>query len=452
MEQLQENKMGVASIPSLIIRMSLPMMFSMLVLALYNVVDSIFVSRVSEDALTALSLAFPMQMLISAFAVGTGVGVNSLVSRRLGAKQQDMANTAAANGQFLALCTSVVFTLAFFFFTDDVMGMFTDDAGLLRESVDYLYICGVFGFFQIFSCMNEKTLVSTGNTVQPMLIQLSGAVFNIIFDPILIFGYLGFPAMGVKGAAIATVGGQFVSMLVSIYFLYFRCNLIKFSIKGFRPNWDTIKKIYAVGLPNIVMQAIGSVCNSGMNKILMMFTPTAVSVLGVYFKLQSFVFMPVFGLNSGTLPLLAYNYGAKNKKRLLLALRYAMIYAVAIMLVGLAIFQFFPQVLLGFFNPSEAMLDIGTRALRTISLCFPIAAVCIMMGALFSATANGMYSLLVSLSRQLLAILPVAYLLAHTKGLDAVWYAYPIADLVGLTLTILFGIRTFKKNIQPMPD
>jgi len=449
MEQIRENKMGTDSIPTLILRMSLPMMFSMLVLALYNVVDSIFVSRVSQNALTALSLAFPMQMLIVAFSVGTGVGVNSLLSRCLGAQDQNGANAAACNGQFLSYCTAILFTLLFLFFSDNMMAMFTDDPELLELSTEYLSICGIFCAFSIISTVNEKIILSTGNTLQPMLIQLSGAVFNIIFDPILIFGYLGFPALGVKGAAIATVGGQCFGMLISFFFIH-RLKTLQLSFKGFRPSVPVIRKIYVVGLPSIVMQAIGSVCNSGMNKILIMFTPTAVSVLGVYFKLQSFVFMPVFGLNSGTLPLLAYNYGARNQKRLLESLRWSILYAICIMLVGLALFQFFPHVLLGFFNPDEAMLQIGVRAFRTISLCFPIAAVCIIMGSLFSATANGFYSLMVSLCRQLLAILPIAYVLAISLGLDAVWFAYPAAELVSLSLTLFYFSRTYKRNIAPM--
>jgi len=451
MEQIRENKMGTASIPGLILKMSLPMMFSMLVLALYNVVDSIFVSRVSQNALTALSLAFPMQMLIVAFSVGTGVGVNSLLSRCLGAKDTDGASKAAVNGQFLAVCTGLVFTLVFLFFSDDMMRMFTKDAELLQLSSGYLFICGVCSFFPMLSTMNEKTILSTGNTVLPMIVQLSGAIFNIIFDPILIFGYFGFPAMGVKGAALATVGGQFLGMILSYVFLL-RNKSLNVRFRGFRPCPDTIRKIYVVGLPSIVMQAIGSVCNSGMNKILIFFTPTAVSVLGVYFKLQSFVFMPVFGMNSGTLPILAYNYGAGNKKRLLEALKCSLLYAVTIMLVGLCIFQLFPDVLLGFFDADEEMLYIGTKALRTISLCFPVAAVCIMLGTLFSATANGFYSLMVSLCRQLLAILPIAYVLAVTSGLDAVWFSYPLAEIVSLTVTIVFTVRTFKRNIAPMAD
>ncbi|MEG1548030.1 MAG: MATE family efflux transporter [Clostridia bacterium] len=447
---IKENKMGTQPISKLIISMSLPMMASMLMLALYNVVDSIFVSRISEDALTAVSLVFPFQMLVIAVAVGTGIGVSSLVARRLGEKDQTGANDAAANGQFLALLSSLVFMVIFGFFSRPLMELFVDKASILDYATSYLFICGTFSIFCIFQVMNEKTLQGTGNTVYPMIIQFVGAIINIIFDPILIFGLLGFPALGVAGAAIATVGGQFVGMLLSVYFVYSRNKLLHITLKGFRPHGGTIKQIYAVGLPSIIMQAIGSICTFGMNKILILFTPTAVSVLGVYFKLQSFVFMPVFGLNSGTMPIIGYNFGAKNKQRLLHAFKLGALYALIIMVVGMAVFEIFAPQLLAMFDASESMLSIGIPALRIISLCFPSAALCIMAGTFFSAIGDGVYSLIVSVCRQLIVILPLAYILAMAYGLTAVWYAYPLAEFASLAISALLLVRSFRRRIIPL--
>lgn len=452
MEEVYENKMGTAPIPTLIWRMSLPMMISMLVLALYNVVDGIFVARVSQDALAALSLAFPFQMLIPAVAVGTGVGVNSLAARRLGAKDQAGADEAASHGQVLALLSGFVLALLFAFFARPMIGLFTDEAAILLPGGDYLWVCGTFCPFVLLQVMNEKTLQATGNMVHPMLIQLVGAVFNIVLDPILIFGLLGFPAMGAKGAAIATVAGQFVGMLLSFYYLYGRSRLIAIRLRGFRFKRETLKLIYTVAVPNAVMQAIGSLCNFGLNAILIAFTPVAVSVLGVYFKLQSFVFMPVFGLNSGTMPIMAFNYGARNKTRLLQAVRCGCLYACIIMLLGMAVFQFFPEALLSLFDPSAEMLLIGVKALRTLSLCFPVAAICIMFGAVFSALGLGTYSLVIALCRQLVVILPAAFILSRVSGLQAVWYAYPIAEAVSLTLSVFFFLRTYRQKILPLGE
>ncbi len=444
--------MGTEPIGGLIVKMSLPMMISMLVLALYNVVDSIFVSRISENALTAVSLAFPFQMLIVAVGVGTGVGVNSLVARRLGEKDQAAADRAAANGQFLALISAAVFTVIFALFSRPLLAIFTPDADILDKAVSYLTICGSFCIFGILQVMNEKTLQGTGTMLQPMIVQLAGAVFNIVFDPVLIFGLWGFPKLGVAGAAIATVGGQFVGLLLSVYFLFFRCKLITVRLKGFRPHRRTINEIYQVGLPSAIMQAIGSVCTFGMNKILIAFSPTAVSVLGVYFKLQSFVFMPVFGLNSGIMPIMGYNYGAKHKARLVRTFNIGMISAVCIMAVGMAVFQLLTPELLLLFDASENMLAMGVPALRTVSLCFPFAAFCIISGALFGALGDGVYSLVVSVCRQLLVILPVAYLFASLFGLSAVWYSYVVAEAISVTVSALYVRRIFKKRINPLGE
>ena len=441
-QQPVENKMGVEPIRSLVLKMSFPMMVSMLMQAMYNIVDSIFVSRISENALTAVSLVFPYQMLIVAVAVGTGVGVNSLVARRLGEKRQEDANRAAAHGEFLSLLSGAAFGLLFALFTPQLIAVFNPDAEIYDYACTYLYYVGVPCIFLIFQCMFEKVLQATGDTFHAMLSQLTGAIFNIVFDPILIFGLLGFPKLGVAGAAIATVLGQLLGMLVGMYYLHKDNGLIQVKIRGFRPQRQFISEIYRVGLPSIVMQAIGSVTNFGMNKILIAFTPTAVSVLGVYFKLQSFVFMPVFGLNSGTMPIMSYNYGARNRKRVEEALRCGCLYAVAIMSVGTVLFQIFAEQFLLLFDASAFMLEIGVPALRIISWCFPVAAVSIMFSTLFQAIGNGKLSLFVSACRQLAVILPVAYFLSQAFGLKATWWAYPIAEAISMAVSAVLLVRT----------
>ena len=442
--------MGVQPIPSLLIKMSLPMMASMLVMALYNIVDSIFVSRISENALTAVSLVYPFQMLFISVAVGTGVGVNSLIARRLGERRQADADTAASTGQFLALVSALVFMFVYAVFPQQLLASFADDAEILDLATTYLRLCGGLCGFAIFATMAEKTIQATGDTIRPMLIQLAGAIFNIVFDPILIFGYFGFPAMGVAGAAIATVGGQAVSMVLGFVFLFRKGNLVTIRLKGFRPQWSVVADSYRVGLPSIVMQAIGSVTTFALNKILYLFTPTAVSVLGVYFKLQSFVFMPVFGLNSGAMPIMGYKFGARNKKRLMQALKCGALYALAIMTVGLLVFQLFPDVLLALFDASDHMMQIGVRALRTISFCFPFAAIGIMLSTLFQAVGQGVNSMIMSLCRQIIVLIPAAYFLAMEWGLDAVWYAFLIAEGVSLFVCITLLRRTYTRYIEPL--
>ena len=405
-EKIQrENKMGVQHVPTLLIKMSLPMMASMLVMALYNIVDSIFVSRISENALTAVSLVYPFQMLFTSVAVGTGVGVNSLIARRLGEQRQAEADSAAATGQFLALVSAVAFMLIYAIFPRQLLSSFADNEEILNYATTYLQLCGGLCGFAVIATMAEKTIQATGDTIRPMMIQLAGAIFNIIFDPILIFGYFGFPAMGVAGAAIATVGGQLISMILGFVFLFRRSNLT-----------------------------------------------TAVSVLGVYFKLQSFVFMPVFGLNSGAMPIMGYNFGARNKKRLLQALKCGVLYAFAIMTVGLVLFQIFPDVFLRMFDASDNMMEIGVRALRIISLCFPFAAIGIMLSTLFQAVGQGVNSMIMSLCRQIIVLIPVAYLLAMEWGLNAVWYAFVIAEAVSLFICIALLRRTHARYIKPLDD
>ena len=450
MENVRENKMGTAPVPSLLIKMALPMMVSMLMLAVYNIVDSIFVSRISENALTAVSLVYPFQMLFNSVAVGTAVGVNSLIARRLGEKRQQAADEAATTGQFLALVSGLVFMAVYGLFPRQLMSLFADDPEILDHATTYLRLCGGLCGFVFMAVMSEKILQATGSTVRSMMVQIVGAIFNIVFDPILIFGLCGFPKMGVAGAAIATVGGQVASMTLGFVYMRRKDNLVSLKVKGFKPKAAVIGDIYKVGLPSIVMQAIGSVTTFALNKILYLFTPTAVSVLGVYFKLQSFVFMPVFGLNSGAMPIMGYNYGARNKARLMQALKCGVIYAFTIMIIGLAIFQIFPKQLLMMFDASEHMLEIGVPALRTISICFPFAAIGIMMGTMFQAVGQGVYSMFNSLCRQIFAIIPLAYLLAMTVGLKAVWAAFPLAEIVALTVCGIFLRRTYIRFIKPL--
>ena len=451
-KQPAENKMGTQPIPSLVFKMSLPMMVSMLMQALYNVVDSIFVSRISENALTAVSLVFPYQMLIVAVAVGTGVGVNSLVARRLGERKQAEADAAAAHGGFLSLLGGLAFGIVYALLTPALIGVFAPGQEIYDYACTYLYWVGVPAAFLIFQFMFEKILQATGDTFHAMLSQLVGAIFNIIFDPILIFGLLGFPALGVAGAAIATVLGQALGMCVGLFYLVKKNDLVHFSFRGFRPKKGVIRDIYRVGLPSIVMQAIGSVTNFGMNKILILFTPTAVSVLGIYFKLQSFVFMPVFGLNSGTMPIMSYNFGARNRKRVQDALKYGCIYAVVIMALGMVIFQVFAEQFLLLFDASENMLEIGIPALRIISWCFVSAALGIMFSTLFQAIGNGTLSLIVSVCRQLVVILPVAYILSQLYGLQATWLAYPLAECISMVISALFLVHILRTRIYTLEE
>ena len=450
-QMVKENKMGTRPMLPLIISMALPTMFSMLVQALYNVVDSYFVAQVSEDSLTAVSLVFPIQTLLIAFGVGTGVGINSLVARRLGEKRQEEADNAATHGLVLGVFNWVIFALIGVFGSRPFIQAFTSEAELAQLGIDYMSIVCIFSFGVFIEINIEKTLQATGNMIFPMVFQLVGAVTNIILDPIFIFGYLGVPAMGVAGAAIATVIGQILSMVVAIVVLFTREHEVKVQLRGFRFHMQTVKNIYVVGAPSIVMQAIGSVMTMGMNAILIVFGNTAVAFFGVYFKLQSFVFMPVFGLTQGVMPILGYNYGAQNKRRLLSALRICCIIAVVIMAIGLVIFQLFPGQLLSVFNASENMLAIGMPALATISLCFIPAALGISFSTLFQAVGSGISSLLVSLLRQLILLLPCAFLLSKIS-LDAVWYAFPFAEIFSFVASLLIAWRIYRRHIKDMPD
>ena len=444
----KENKMGVMPVNKLLMNMSLPMMISMLVQALYNVVDSIFVSRIDENALTAVSMAFPIQSLMIALGVGTGVGVNALLSRSLGEKDYDRVNKAAGNGIFLAGINYLVFLLVGILVTTPFYLSQTKDAQILSYGQQYLTIicCCSFGMYGQF--IFERLLQSTGRTFYTMITQSIGAIINIILDPIFIFGYFGVPKMGVAGAAIATVIGQIVEGTIALVINIKKNDEIQLKLKGFRPDGKIIAWIYEVGIPSIIMQAIGSVMIYGMNRILIAFSSTAVAVFGVYFKLQSFIFMPVFGLNNGMVPIIAYNYGAGKKDRLIKTLKLSIIYAVGLMLLGVIIFQLFPAPLFALFDASETMIAIGIPALRIISLSFIFAGFCIVCGSLFQALGNGVYSMVVSIARQLLVLLPVAYLLSLSGKVEAVWWAFPIAEIVSLSLTVFFMFRINRKVIS----
>lgn len=448
-----QNRMGSAKMLPLIFSMALPAMFSMLVQALYNIVDSYFVSQVSEKALSAVSLAFPIQNLLIAFGVGTAVGVTSLISRRLGEGRREEAVSAAAHGILLGIATSLAFAVYGAFFTTPFFQMFESDPEIVHMGDQYISICCIFSFGSFVVVMIEKILQATGNMFWPMVFQLVGALVNIALDPVFIFGYFGLPALGVTGAAIATVGGQIFSMLFSVVVLLTRPHAIKITFKGFRFHWDTVKNIYAVGLPAIVMQAIGTVMTMTMNAILSGFSTAAYTVFGLYFKLQSFVFMPVFGLTQGLLPIMGFNYGAKNKKRLLSALQKGCYIAICIMTAGMLAFLLLPDKLLGIFNASPELLEIGIPALRIICTCFLFAALGIVSSTLFQSVGKGTYSLVVSLMRQLVVLVPVAWILAAATGqVNAVWWAFPVAETFSLAASVVFYLRLYRKEIRTLGE
>lgn len=448
----KENKMGVMPIKKLLINMSLPVMISMFVQALYNVVDSIFVAQISEEALTAVSLAFPIQNLMSSIGVGTGVGINALLSRSLGEKNFKESNRAANNGIFLGFLSYLVFLIFGIFFTEIYFKAQTKDLEIFSYGISYLNIICTFSIGVFFQIIFERLLQSTGKSFYSMIAQGTGAIINIILDPIFIFGYFGFPKMGVAGAAIATVLGQIVAAILAIIFNIKVNHEITIKIKGFRPCLKTIQKIYSVGVPSIIMMAITSVTTYGMNTILMKFSSTAIAVFGVYFKLQSFVFMPIFGLNNGMVPILAYNYGAQKKERILKAIQLSIIYASCIMLLGFIVIQLFPKQLLSLFNASENMLKIGVPALRIISLSYIFTGFCIICGSIYQAFGNGLLSLITSALRQLVVLLPSAYLLSLLGNVNFIWWSYPIAESTSLILSIVFLKYIYDKKIQTIED
>lgn len=445
-----ENKMGVMPINKLIITMSLPMVVSMLVQALYNVVDSVFVSRLSEDALTAVSMAFPMQNLMISVAVGIGVGINAMLSRSLGEKNFDAANKTAENGIFLELIGYILFLLIGIFITKPFFLAQSASDEITAMGIEYTGICLIMSFGIFMQIASERILQSTGRTVYTMITQTTGAVINIILDPILIFGLFGMPKMGVAGAAAATVTGQICAAIFATV-LNIKCNPdVHISFKGFRPETKYVRTILSVGVPSIIMSSVGSVMTFGMNKILITFSSTAVAVFGIYFKLNSFIFMPVFGLNNGTVPIISYNYGAKNKKRLTKTIKLAIVYAVTMMLAGLALFQFIPDVLLRLFDASDHMLEIGVPALRVISLSFSFAGICIVISSCFQALGHGFLSMFVSIVRQLIVLLPSAFILAKLGGIHAVWWSFNIAEIFSLSLSLIFYRYIYNKTIRPL--
>ena len=448
MEIQKENKMGVMPVNKLLLSMSLQIMISMLVQALYNIVDSIFVAKISENALTAVSLAFPIQSLMIATATGTGVGVNAILSKSLGEKNFEKANRTAVNGVFLAVMSYILFVIIGLTVTMPFYRSQTSDAEILAYGKQYLTIVCVASIGLFAQIIFERLLQSTGKTIYTMITQGTGAIINIILDPILIFGLLGFPAMGVTGAAVATVAGQIVGGIMGVVINEKVNHEIKLIWKGFRPSLQMIGAIYRVGVPSIIMQAIGSLMTYGMNLILISFTSTATAVFGVYFKLQSFIFMPIFGLNNGMIPIVAYNYGAGKKERLIKTVKLSVAYAMAVMVIGFLIFQTLPQVLLQWFNASDRMMEIGVPALRIISISFLLAGFCIICGSVFQALGNGVYSMVVSIARQLVVLLPVAFLLSKLGNVNYVWWAFPIAELMSLALSTFFLFRIYHKIIK----
>ena len=450
---LRENKMGVMPVGKLLLNMAIPMIIAMLVQAFYNVVDSVYVSRVSESAVTALSLAFPVQNMQIGVAIGIGVGVNSLLSKSLGEGNRDKANRTAGNGVFLALIAVAVFMLFGFFGTRPYYEMQSDVAETVEGGIAYSSICCIFTLGVFVEILGERLLQATGRTVHSMITQGTGAIVNIILDPIFIFGYFGIPAMGVAGAAVATVIGQWIAAALAMIFNLKYNPDVQLGLKYMKPDWKVIRQILTVGVPTIIMNSIGSIMNFGMNQVLLGFKTvgeTAAGVFGIYFKLQSFFFMPLFGINNATISIIAFNYGAKKPDRIVKTLKIACGIALGLMIVGFLAFQLIPELLLALFNPSDSFLEIGCSALRIISWCFPVAAICISLGASFQALGNGIYSTITSLCRQLIVLLPVAYLLSLSGDVHLVWWSFPIAEVVSLTATVIFFVKIFRDKVKPI--
>lgn len=447
-----ENKMGVMPVGKLLANMAIPMIASMLVQALYNIVDSIYISRVSESAVTALSLAFPVQNMMIAFSSGIAVGVNSLLSRSLGEKNQKMANKSAGNGITLILIVVVLFMIFGIFGSHPYYAFQSDVAETVEGGSTYVSIICIFCIGSFMEILLERLLQSTGRTIYSMITQGTGAIINILLDPVFIFGMFGVPAMGVAGAAVATVIGQVIAATLALIFNIKKNPDIQLSFADLKLDKEAVGKIVVVGVPSLVMMAIGSVMNFGMNQILQGFSETATGVFGIYYKLQSFFFMPIFGLNGATISIVAFNYGAKSKKRMMKAIKLSCAVALIIMLLGVAAFQFIPEVLLGIFNPSDEFLAIGVKALRIISIHFPIAAVCIVLGSVFQALGNGIYSTIVSLARQLVVLLPAAYLLSLTGDVGMVWWSFVIAELMSLLVTTICYVKIYKDRIKPLEN
>ena len=451
MEQT-ENKMGVMPVNKLLVSMSLPMMISMLVQALYNIVDSYFVAKISENALSAVSLAFPIQTLMIAILGGSSVGLGTVLSHSLGEKKFKKVTEVANHGIFITIIIYLIFVLIGIFAIKPFFASQTKDTEILNFGMDYLQLicigsvglCGQFLF--------ERLLQSTGKTFYTMITQATGAIINIILDPIFIFGLWGFPKLGVMGAAVATIIGQICAFLFAFYLNHKKNSEVKINLKGFSPSPYLIGQIYKIGFPSIIMQSIGSIMVYGMNQILMSFTSTATAVFGVYFKLQSFIFMPIFGLNNGMLPIMAYNYGARKKSRLISAIKLGMVYAISLMAIGFIAFQVWPRQLLNIFDASEQMLSIGIPALRIISLHFLLAGFNIIALSTCQALGKAVYSMITSICRQLVVLLPAAYILSRFGDVNYVWWSFPIAEIAALIITAGFLIKTYKENIKPIQD
>ena len=447
---LRQNKMGIMPVGKLLANMALPMIISMLVQALYNVVDSIYVSQISESAVTALSLAFPVQNMQIGFAVGIGVGVNSLLSKSLGEKNQEAANKTAGNGFVLMFAATVAFMLFGMFGVRPYYEMQSNVVETVEGGIAYTSICCLLVLGSFMQILCERFLQATGRTVLTMATQATGAIVNIILDPIFIFGWFGIPAMGMAGAAVATVIGQWVGALLGIYFNLKHNPEVQLGFRFMKPDKKIIQAILVVGIPSIIMNSVGSLMNFSMNQILQNFSETATGVFGIYFKIQSFFFMPLFGLNGAIISIVAFNYGARKPERIVQTLKIACAAALVLMVSGFLVFQIAPELLLGMFNPTDAFLEIGRGCLRTISWSFPIAAICITLGSSFQALGNGMYATITSLARQMLVLLPVAYLLSLTGNVNAVWFAYPIAEVVSGAVTMFFFLRIYRQKIKPL--
>lgn len=450
-QTMTENKMGVMPVNRLLLTMSIPMIISMMVQALYNIVDSMWVSYIDQDALTAVGLAFPMQNIMMALAIGSGVGMNALLSKSLGEKNQQLVNKTAANGIFCELMCAFICMLLALLLIRPFFEMQVNERNIVEYGCQYLFICMFFCIPLYGQVTFERLLLSTGKTMYSMTTQAFGAVLNLVLDPLMIFGIGPFPVMGIRGAAIATVTAQLCAMLLAIYFNLKVNKEIQFAeFKGFRPDGHIIRRIYSVGLPSIIMSSIGSVMNFGLNKILLSFTSTAVAAFNIYFKLQSFFFMPVFGLNNGMVPIVAYNYGARKPERLIKTIKLSVMYAVGIMASGLLIMQIFPVQLLQIFKANAELIEIGVPMLRIISVHFVLAGFCIVAGSVFQALDNPLISMFISLCRQLFVLLPSAYFLSLTGVLTNVWFAFLIAEGVSLTLSSLGMIKVYRQIIRPM--
>ncbi|MBQ7921621.1 MAG: MATE family efflux transporter [Clostridia bacterium] len=447
-----ENKMGVMPIPRLIMAMSLPMIISMLVQALYNVVDSVFVARYSQDALAAVSYAFPAQNLMIGTATGTGVGMNALLSKSLGEKNFEKANRTAGNGILLAGVGYMIFLLFGLFFAEKFIAFQTSTPSIIAEGKIYLQICTVLSFGIFGEIMYERLMQSTGKTIYTMFTQGIGAIVNIILDPIFIFGLLGCPKMGTAGAALATVIGQIAAFILAVILNQKYNTELRIKASHFKPDRHIIGRIYAVGIPSILMVGIGSITTTAMNKILNGFSDIAASVFGVYFKLQSFAFMPVFGLNNGVIPVIAYNYGARKRKRMLQAIGAACIIASCFMLVGLILMQVIPEPMLRLFDAGDEMMSIGIPALRIISISFVFAGIAIALSSVFQALGRGLFSMLISFARQLVVLVPAAYLLSLTGNVNMVWWAYPIAEIMSIVVSLGLFAYLYKKVISEIPE